>query len=104
MFKRFLVLAILNDKKIELHIPTIITRLEIQIIFPIMDISSLTQSGIQGPSESDGQTCSEIFLILLVLVRPGSRFSNFLLVQVRSGSRTGPNRLAWTSRFWSLDP
>ena len=70
MFKRLLVLAILNDKKIELHIPPIITRLEIQIIFPIMDISSLTQSGIQGPSE--------LFRDFLNIVGPGpARFKIF---------------------------
>ena len=86
MFERLLVLAILNDEKIELHIPTIITRPEIKIIFSIMDICSLTQSGIHGPSDmvrdfvnivGAGHGRSEISKIILVLVMSGSSFSKF---------------------------
>ena len=90
MFKRLLVLTILNDKNIELHIPTIITRLEIKIIFPIIDISSLTQSGIHGPSD--------LIRDFLNIFGPGSLRSEifkFFLGPGPTGLALGPDRTAW---------
>ena len=90
MFKRLLVLTILKNKKIEPHIPTIITRPEIKIIFPIMDICSLTQSGIHGPSD--------LIRDFLNIFGPGSLRSEifkFFLGPGPTGLALGPDRTAW---------
>ena len=80
IFKRLLILTILNDRNIELHIPTIITRLEIKIIF-----RSWTFLLWHNQGSTNRQTWSKI--------------SKFGLILVRFGLRTGPNRLVWTSRL-----